>query len=356
MSKAALSLVTLVVALALQGCIIAPLPGYRYESGAAPRQVTPNFTTRAKLLEKAGEPEVRTPDERFFLYENIGNRDWNLCAGVLVPNSPTFCGGSVGTHRWDRWVFIEFDENGVVKNEIIKECENKVCGSAQAAFLAVLEERYSPTLAVEYRRALQQADTLSQAVREGDVQAVKELLEAGADANARYAGGRTALHIAVSQGNTALAEQLLAGGADVNSKDKDGLTPLLLVSQNDTEMVALFHAYGGPDISDEQRRMLRRIAGEWHGHSQRYHGRGVNVWYVFKANGAFEFAYDWNGRYGSGHVEQQPPGRLHMSGEELEYKDAEGLLWTFSIEEDTKGRRILHVHSQEATWTLEQAH
>jgi hypothetical protein len=382
MNKAALSPVTLVAALALQGCIITPPlpePVPRIESGVAPRQVWPNITTRATLLEK-GFPGLRTPDERFFLYESIVSRDWVSCIAMLTPVGISDSCGTVSTDYSARWVLVEFNNKDVVKREIIKDCENDVCVCTPAALLAMLEEHYSPALAAKYRPALDLVYALHQGLVRGDVQTIQEvlekgadanamvcghiplhlaiaqgnlavvevLLEAGADANARDAEGDMALHRAVAEGNTVLAALLLAGGADVNADDHNGAIPLLLASQDNSELVELLRAHGGR-VSEERKR-LWRLAGTWAGDGQRYDGASVSVRYVLKGNGAF--VYDWLESYGSGTVEH-PPGSLHVNGEKFEYEDAEGLLWTFTLDEDKNGRQILHVHSKEGTWTLQ---
>jgi ankyrin repeat protein len=59
--------------------------------------------------------------------------------------------------------------------------------------------------------------------------AVKLLLEAGANPNALSAGGDTALHIAAYDGRLDPIRELIAGGADPNVRDAKGLTPLELV-------------------------------------------------------------------------------------------------------------------------------
>ena len=60
----------------------------------------------------------------------------------------------------------------------------------------------------------------------GLARAVKRLILAGADVNARTDGGATPLHIAASRGATPVASALIDNGADVQAKDADGRTPL----------------------------------------------------------------------------------------------------------------------------------
>ena len=62
------------------------------------------------------------------------------------------------------------------------------------------------------------------------VDAVKVLLEAGADANAKTPDGDTALHLAAWDGKLDVVRALVAGGADLNAKDGAGKTALEVVS------------------------------------------------------------------------------------------------------------------------------
>ena len=68
--------------------------------------------------------------------------------------------------------------------------------------------------------------------RKGDVEAVKMLLEAGANVHARAKHGSTPLHWAAYGGTFEAIKRkveaikiLLEAGADVNAKDEDGDTP-----------------------------------------------------------------------------------------------------------------------------------
>src|SRR3954470_2424278 len=77
------------------------------------------------------------------------------------------------------------------------------------------------------------ADTVADAARRGDRQAVKQLLESGADVNAASGDGMTALHWAAQAGGVELAKMLLVAGANVRATTRlGGYTPLLMAAQN----------------------------------------------------------------------------------------------------------------------------
>ena len=62
-------------------------------------------------------------------------------------------------------------------------------------------------------------DQLYEAVRKGDAAAVTALLDRGADVNAKFRYGATALFKAAERGNAEVTKVLLDRGADVNVKD-----------------------------------------------------------------------------------------------------------------------------------------
>lgn len=67
----------------------------------------------------------------------------------------------------------------------------------------------------------------------GDLEAVKYLVENGADINAKNGGGETALIVA---SDLEVVKYLVEHGANVNAKNKNGNTPLILAP------------YGGEEI------------------------------------------------------------------------------------------------------------
>ena len=81
-----------------------------------------------------------------------------------------------------------------------------------AMFLAA-----SPALAQNPKQELN--DQLFEAARKGDAVAVTALLDKGADVNAKFRYGTTALFKAAERGNTEVVKVLLARGADVSVKD-----------------------------------------------------------------------------------------------------------------------------------------
>jgi ankyrin repeat protein len=63
---------------------------------------------------------------------------------------------------------------------------------------------------------------LIQAAKDGDIEAVKQHLAAGADVNAKAGDGTTPLHPAAANDHKELAELLIEKGANVNAKDGIG--------------------------------------------------------------------------------------------------------------------------------------
>lgn len=81
---------------------------------------------------------------------------------------------------------------------------------------------------------------LVRAAHSGDISKVRELLDRGADANARVDDDWTALIVASSKGHTSVVRMLLDKGADINAKNKAGGTALTSASFNGcTETVKL---------------------------------------------------------------------------------------------------------------------
>src|SRR5262245_42269328 len=73
-----------------------------------------------------------------------------------------------------------------------------------------------------------------------DTQAVKRLLDAGANPNeGRFFGGRSPIYFAVMSQNLAMAEAMIAKGADINVTDDAGSTPLMWAAYNETGDPAL---------------------------------------------------------------------------------------------------------------------
>ena len=67
-------------------------------------------------------------------------------------------------------------------------------------------------------------EALFEAIDEGNVEAVKSAITAGADVNAKDEDGCTPLHNRWIDAEVAMV--LIEAGADVKAKDEDGCTPL----------------------------------------------------------------------------------------------------------------------------------
>jgi len=96
----------------------------------------------------------------------------------------------------------------------------------------------------------EELNVLIAAAKNGDIEAVKQHLAAGADVNAKTGDGTTPLHNAAVYGHNEVAELLIANGAEVNaiivSGRNQGKTPLdLAIWRKKTETADLLRKHGG---------------------------------------------------------------------------------------------------------------
>jgi cytohesin len=86
---------------------------------------------------------------------------------------------------------------------------------------------------------------LLDAAEKGNIEAVKQHLDAGADVNAQDNDIRwTPLHVAAAFGHKEIVELLIAKDADVNAKDVAGRTPLDLAKRY-PGIIDLLRKHGG---------------------------------------------------------------------------------------------------------------
>ena len=87
--------------------------------------------------------------------------------------------------------------------------------------------------------------SLHEAAKTGNIEAVKQHLDAGTDVNAEDHYKSTPLEFAAQGGHKKIAELLIAEGADVNAKGEVQLTPLnLAILRNNKEITELLRKHG----------------------------------------------------------------------------------------------------------------
>ena len=89
--------------------------------------------------------------------------------------------------------------------------------------------------------------SIHRAISNGNIEAVKQHLDAGTDVNAKFRVFKsTPLHNAASGGHKEIAELLIAKGADVNAKTRSGQTPLdQAIQYKHPEVADFLRKHGG---------------------------------------------------------------------------------------------------------------
>ncbi len=91
--------------------------------------------------------------------------------------------------------------------------------------------------------------SLHDAAGAGNINAVRSMLDKGADVNAKDYNGFTPLHLTASMGHTETARLLIERGADINAKDKHGYAPLHWAVENGDIETTKYLIEHGADIN-----------------------------------------------------------------------------------------------------------
>ena len=92
--------------------------------------------------------------------------------------------------------------------------------------------------------------SIHKAAEDGNIEAVKQYLDGGADVNAKDKLGWTPMFYAASSGRKEIAELLIAKGADVNAKSKFGSQiPLYFAAQSGYREIAELLIENGADVN-----------------------------------------------------------------------------------------------------------
>ena len=116
------------------------------------------------------------------------------------------------------------------------------CGESQ-------QSAPSPEAKPEPPTAKAQDISIYEAAEDGNIEAVKQHLAAGADVNAKTDTGWIPLHRAAYWGHKEVAELLVSEGADVNTKNINGWTPLHYAAVVDHKEIVGFLITKGADVN-----------------------------------------------------------------------------------------------------------
>ncbi len=130
-------------------------------------------------------------------------------------------------------------------------------------------------------------DKLIDAVKNGDIKNVRELIENGADVNAKDKNRWTALFWAACSGKFDISTFLIEKGADVDAKNNDGGTALHWAALNEHIDIAKFLIENGADVDAKDKNRWTAL------HWAAFYGH-VEVTKVLIENGANVDAKDKN--------------------------------------------------------------
>jgi len=134
---------------------------------------------------------------------------------------------------------ISISDTSVVSDEEKTRLLNRVIDAALSAFQELLDKHPtspvtpSTKVAIDRVQQVKKNRTLREAVEKTDVKQVKLLITEGADVNAKYPGGETALQLAAITGIAESAKLLLEAGSDISAKNNSGQTALHLAARWD---------------------------------------------------------------------------------------------------------------------------
>jgi ankyrin repeat protein len=114
---------------------------------------------------------------------------------------------------------------------------------------------------------------LHKAIRQGNIDIAKMLIELGADVNIAGINGETALHKAIRQGNIDIAKMLIVANADINAKDSSNETALYKANrQSNTDIAKMLIELGADvniaDIPNQSQDNNEMLIEEIHDQSQ----------------------------------------------------------------------------------------
>ncbi len=96
------------------------------------------------------------------------------------------------------------------------------------------------------------AASLHVAARDGDLEQVRALIDAGSDLNAQGDNGETALNTAILEGHVSVAGLLIDRGADLGARNRGGFTPLHAAAYVNAVEIAERLLGRGADVNDQQ--------------------------------------------------------------------------------------------------------
>ena len=221
---------------AINGCVTIE------HTGVKPGAIHVGTSSKPKIFEKLGYPDVRTYDGRFFLYVYSRITEWNV--------------GDAGdeiTFRSDGRVLVEFDDSGVVVNKLIHRCKKEqkdgICDQpADKSIWALIGKLHGDEYIADYRAKI--LPLLAAAFR-GDTEEMRSLIEQGADPNASDRHGNTALHIASKYESQAAVKLLLPLIHDLNTGNQWGYTALQYAAEHGHIEIMRLLINNGADVKQQ---------------------------------------------------------------------------------------------------------